>query len=77
MGGVHIYKAVLKLWWGVIILSAFVLGAVGADLRCGDSQIKMFIHSIDANKETMPIYECWQNIQNMIVQFIKTFKNIQ
>lgn len=76
MGGDYIYKAVLKLWWVVVVFCAFVLGTVGADLQCADSQVKAFIRSIDASKETMPAFEYWQDIQSMIAQFAKTFKNM-
>lgn len=76
MGGVFIYKTVLKLWCAVIVISAFVIGAVGADLQCTDSQIKVLFQSNKPDEQIMPTFDVWDNVENMITQFSEIFKII-
>lgn len=70
MGGV-IIKAVLKLWVIVAIISSFVLGAVGADLQCKDSQIKGFVQNHDTTRISF-----WYDIREMYAHITESFKKV-
>lgn len=76
MGGVFIKKAVLNLWSIVVIISLFVLGAVGADLQCTDSQIRELVQNHHADSRQISETNFWCYIQEMYAHIAKDYKKL-
>lgn len=74
MGGVFIKIVTLKLWCIILVFFVFILGALGADLQCQESQIRSFMQNADGDGPASSTYVFLKDIQRIFVQFADMFK---
>ena len=74
MGGVFIKKVVLKLWCIVIVICVFLLGAVGADLQCGNSKVRRLMYHVQDDDMKISVVELFRYLQNMLEEVVSGIK---
>ena len=77
MGGVFIKKVILKLWCLVAVFCVFVMGVAGADLQCGNSQIKQLVNQIQESGFSSFLADFFQNIHSAVAKVIVDIKKVR